>query len=301
MNRKNQIPGIKIVNWSLYIFLYSGLAIFGLLWLMSITAHLYCTDFMIYYHALEKAMIGANPYEPYSVGSSFINHPLVLVLLRVIYFQNHLLQTQILWSSLNITAWIVSVISCNMFLGVLHNGDSNDSFIISQDAYLILLFMLFGPFIETIAIGQINIFATLFIILSLFLSERNKDSVAGLFLGLAIAIKTSPLILLLYFLYIRRFKVVCLTITQLIIFDIIPALKFNIKVIDQFVLILPRLSNEIHPTGYNESLISIFYQLLSDTILREFLPIFNIILLVFILFFLGWQVWRNLNSQSCTS
>ena len=64
-----------------------------------------------------------------------------------------------------------------------------------QAVWLLMVFIAFGPFLETTAIEQVNTFALFFVLASVFLSEMEHPVLAGLALEIAILEKTSPILL----------------------------------------------------------------------------------------------------------
>ena len=83
--------------------------------------------------------------------------------------------------------------------------------VISQEVGMLLSFLFLAPFIESVAIGQVNAFALLSILASFYLSERGRDWLAGSAVALAIALRTTPVLVLIYFLRARKPKKCVLT------------------------------------------------------------------------------------------
>ena len=137
----------------------------------------------------------------------------------------------------------------------------------SYDLVAILLlatFMLFGPFLETIALGQVNALALFLILASLLLSELDRQVLAGISLGTAILLKTSPALFIVYFLLIRRYRVVLTTLATALLLTLLAQIPFTTRISEQFISIVPRLSNELHPSLYNQSASSMVFRLLND-------------------------------------
>lgn len=159
----------------------------------------YGSDFNIYFQALTNAIGKENPYLPYSIGISFINHPTVLSIFRFFYFEGHRFRSLLLWSGVSVTAWVGALLITNDILSIIDKSRSNELSRNRRSLMLIVLFMMFGPFLETIFVGQINTFALLFLYASFFFAERDRDLLAGCSLGLAVIFKTSPIIFIVGF------------------------------------------------------------------------------------------------------
>jgi alpha-1,2-mannosyltransferase len=156
--------------------------------------------------------------------------------------------------------------------------------------------MMFGPFLETIFVGQINTFALLFLYASLFFAERDQDSLAGCSLGLAVIFKTSPLIFIIYFILLKRYKIAIVSVIILVLASIITAIQFRPGIVYDFLLIVPKLSNEIHINVFNESLISAIYTLypsLDQGIIGKVVPILHKALLAILILIISYLVRRN--------
>lgn len=133
-----------------------------------------------------------------------------------------------------------------------------------QAIWLLMVFIAFGPFLETTAIGQVNTFAPFFVLAPVFLSEMEHPVLAGLALEIAILEKTSPILFVIYFLLIRR----CWVVISAIVSTALPTFRsqilFSGNVIGQFFEIVPRLMIEVHVSPYNQSLHVIVLRLIPE-------------------------------------
>lgn len=120
----------------------------------------------------------------------------------------------------------------------------------------------FAPFLEALHVGQVSPFVVLLLCLTLYLCEQEKEIASGLFLSLAIVLKTSPLIFLAYFVFIRRFRAIAGTLAGLTLVSAIAAVQFSPQVLFDFARVLPRIASEVHPSPYNQSILGISSQLL---------------------------------------
>ena len=295
MESERRSVAIEIASKTAFFIPYAALAGFSLSWLITITSHRFGDDFAVYVRALGDTLAGVDPYAPYSVGTGFLNHPFVLVLVRIFYFPDHRFRSTLLWASMGVAAWIASVLLCKSMLNGVSDQDERRKPVIGQDVGLLIAFLFFAPFVETVALGQVNPFALVTILGSFYLSERGRDWLAGLGLGLAIVLKTSPILVLVYFLLVRKRKVFVSGLLSLTLLTAATALLFSSEVLNGFLVTLGRLSSEIHPSGYNGSFLAISFRLLSDAGIRNLevlLPATNKGLLSLLLMSVVYLVWK---------
>jgi alpha-1,2-mannosyltransferase len=128
------------------------------------------------------------------------------------------------------------------------------------------------------------------------LSELDKPFFAGLSLGIAILLKTSPALFIIYFLIIRRYRVVLVTLATVLLLTLLSQVPFPTNIVEHFLSIIPKLSNEIHPTPYNQSISSIAFRLLSGlppSDLNTIIPFINKTILGVLISVLVWYGWRS--------
>lgn len=242
---------------ALSLIVYILLAVFSAYWLGEITRHKFGADFTIYYQAFQDAQAGGNPYEPYDIGASFVNHPFVLTLVSLLDWTNQPGIALGLWIGLSVLAWVGVLYILLLLLQIsgrplLFHGHGLTIWL--------LLWLGYGPFWETIQIGQINIFVFLFILLALFFSEKDKPHLAGCFLALSIVFKTSPLLLSIYFLLRGQWRVLLWAGIFTGIVTLVAAIQFSPTIIANYLKVVTQVGGEIHPTLYNQSFLSLAYR-----------------------------------------
>lgn len=80
------------------------------------------------------------------------------------------------------------------------------------------------PLISEFLLGQVDILMLFFIMFALFFKEKNKLVLSALFLAIAVSIKLTPLIFLLYFLFKKEIKLASLVIFFMAIFLFMPTI-----------------------------------------------------------------------------
>jgi hypothetical protein len=212
-------------------------------------------DFHIYYDAFMKATNGKNPYLPYNIGNGFVYHPFSLSFFSLFTWQGKPLAT-FYWIAASILAWVFVLWLAFTFvqkgLGKHISKSAKREFLWTS-----VIFLGFAPFLETIHIGQINVFVILALCLMFFFSEKKKLLLAGFFLAVAIVFKTSPVIFVFYYLIQRKFKILFSCAIFLLILSIIASGQFSINVLLDFLGVLPKLGMEIQSSSYNQSVLSL--------------------------------------------
>jgi len=228
-------------------------------------------DFHIYQAAYAKASNGLDPYLPYNIGSSFLYHPFSLTLFSL--FSGKLLA----WTFASLACWLGSIGICFAM--------RPEPFFPSKPIVLLML-LFFGPFLEVLYVGQINAIVLFFICLSYFFFARNKMVSSGVALSFAIVLKTSPALLIVYFLAKKQIKPIISTVVGVISLSLISAIQFSPSILLDFVHTLISVSKEIQPDRNNLSLASFVYQVstqqMADVVsvlLKIFLVGFVIIIL----------------------
>jgi len=257
--KKNQLLFMLILTMGMGIYVVLGL--YSEYWLGVLTKHLLGSDFSIYYRAYLEARSGGSPYFPYHIGRSFVYPPFALTFIGC--FSWHGVQEIALycWSVVSAMAWFVSICIA-LYLVPSRSAKASITLSLGRISFLSSIFICFAPFWETLHVGQVNTFVNLFLLLTLYFSEEDKTALSGLFLALAALLKISPLIFVLYFMVMRKYRVVVVALISLVVFSVISYIQFGPSVFRDFLGILPQLGSEIHPSLYNESILSIIYRIL---------------------------------------
>jgi len=244
--------------------IYLALAQFSEYWLGIITNHDIGEDFHIYYNAYIKAVSGENPYFPYDIGNSFVNHPFVLTFLSLFSWHKEKFLATFFWVITSALAWVFVIwLVFHLVWAGIADYTVKDVNLNQYLGWALATFLGFAPFWETIHIGQINIFVILFLCLMFYFFEQDKSVLSGFFLALAIALKTSPVIFVIYYIFLRKYSLLTSCAVSLVVLSLIPSIQFSSSVLTNFLTILPELSSEIHPTSYNQSVLSLSFRVFS--------------------------------------
>jgi hypothetical protein len=222
------------------------LGIYSEYWLSVVWPHPWGEDFSIYYRAYTSARAGESAYFPYGIGGSFVYHPFALTVVSLCSLFGLLGETaaSVVWAVMNVTAYGAAILVALRLID-LRRG---------RAVFVGLLLATFAPFWETMHIGQINPLVVLSLALALAFAEEGRDLPAGVCLALAILLKTSPLIFVPYFLFVRRYRVVLISLAAVALFSLVAWLQFGTRVYADFMAVLPLLGAETHPNFFNHSI-----------------------------------------------
>lgn len=145
-------------------------------------------DFNIYYQASKDVLAGRALYHNSAIDNNY--PPTALVFMLPVSFLPQNLAENI-WTIGSVLAMIWSVWILSSAI------DSKQAFVITLLSVCLAIWMF--PVKFTFGLGQINFLLLLFLCLSFSAGLQKQQFLAGWWLGLAAAIKITPLILLLYF------------------------------------------------------------------------------------------------------
>lgn len=193
--------------------------------------HYLLEDFSYYLHAYQLAVHGGDPYQIRAIGTGFLYPPPALLLVGVF--------APLPGNILRAAAYIGSNL---LLLGMMLRGVARYyccSF--RRVWWWVLLAFLFAPLLELLYIGQINLI-TAFGIFLLFYYEERLPFIAGFGLSLAICLKVTPFIFVIYLLTQRRWAILGWTLALLVVESALSALFFGwqplVTYIDVFIGLL---------------------------------------------------------------
>lgn len=206
------------------------------------------TDFASFYYACKAVAVAGNMYDARFLDSlaskdRVANH--VLPYLYPPFFAIAAMQlselqpgvAQRVWDLLQVAVLSVVAVLAFLILAVSSSSKRLDWIVTTIIAAVIIVL----PFRMNIDFGQMNFLVLLFIMLSLFLMNRDSDFLAGISLAVATLLKVTPVILLVAFFVSKRWKAVSgfcvgMMILILITFDIAGTVHWR-----QFLDFLPNM------------------------------------------------------------
>lgn len=251
---KNPVLNIVLVV------LYLLMGLFAVYWVSHVWVTSYAGDFQIYWGALEKVQAGADPYTPYQVGASFVYHPFILSIFWAFSGLMGWETAFLVWTALSVLAWIAA-----LTLGWKMVSEEAASEGRSVQGWLPLLLLVgFGPFLETLWVGQINAFLVLSLVLCFYLERRGHPFWAGVFLAFAVVIKLIPIVLGAYFLVRRAGKLLGGLATGLGVFSLVAFFQWGAAVTVNYLGLIPALSGDFVPSIFNLSFQGVLVRLLGE-------------------------------------
>jgi alpha-1,2-mannosyltransferase len=152
-------------------------------------------DFRLYYLGVQAVLLGKNPYERVQ---GVIYPPISLVLLTP-FATLPLGFAEDVWTLFSLFALLASIF---LLLRITKTYSTRNFFIVAG------LAMLSFPVKFNLGMGQINLFLLLLTCLSFYWYRRQLPVLAGSALAIATALKLTPLVLLVFFLKKRQWKIV---------------------------------------------------------------------------------------------
>lgn len=210
----------RAVKYSIVLAL-GGYILFGLLTELTLLAikplpHYLLEDFNYYLRAYLAAAHGSDPYQDRSIGTGFLYPPPALLLVGLFALLQGDMLRAVVYIGVNL-----------LLLGFMLRGIARHyGFSFQRTWWWYLLAFTFAPLLELLHIGQINVI-TEFGIFLLFIYEGRRPLLAGFGLSLAICLKMTPLIFVIYLLMQRRWAALGWTLALLVGECVISALFFG--------------------------------------------------------------------------
>lgn len=232
------IGNILINFFIIFSFIYSILTI------VKIISLPYLLDFAFYYQALQPDL---GSYNPYNNGKFVLNYPPTAFLFFLPFSLIPYRIAEIIWTLLSYFALLGSI----YFL--LKSINKRVSIFIYLLIYS-LAFLSF-PIKFNLGMGQVNFFILLFLCLNFFFYQKKRPYISGMFLAFAIAVKLTPMFLLLFFLKKRNFKIIFSTIATIIVLGIAAAVLFGENLMGiYFFEVFPKIPTIGNDVYYNQAL-----------------------------------------------
>ena len=200
-------------------------------------------DFRLYYLGAQSILLGKNPYKEVQ---GVIYPPIALVLLTPFAALPYSVAEDV-WTVLSVIALLSSI-----FLLISSTGQKA-----SVKLFLIItgVAMLSFPVKFTLGMGQINFFILLFTCLSFYWYRNKQQFLSGSALAIAVSLKLSPILLLLFFIRKRQWYVVISCLAGIILLNGLGALLLGTSVSSyywqQIFPAIPTVGNAIY---YNQAL-----------------------------------------------
>jgi len=200
-------------------------------------------DYNIYLNAARSVLRGGSAYFPFEIGASFIYPPAALLLFAPLSALAH---SRALWTVVQSLAWLTAL---GLILRAAPRQPNRLEWLLVFGAAA-----LYAPFIELLSIGQVNALLLLGIALFILGMQGRVPAWAGdLGLALAIAIKMTPALLLVYPLFLGDWKRCARVAGFSLLLAGLSLAAFGAQPWLEFLSVFPRLF-KLHPTTINEAI-----------------------------------------------
>jgi len=147
---------------------------------------------------------------------------------------------------------------------------------------IILLNLYSFPLLYGLTLGQTSILIYLIICFIFYCTVKSYDVSAGVSLGVITALKFSPLLFVLYFLYRKKYKVLIYCMFTLAGISFLSLIMYGLPLHKLYLRYLMRLSNMSIAGWSNQSIEAILLRLFTDNTLVYFYPVKAPPVLIFI-------------------
>lgn len=172
-------------------------------------------DFSTYFEAVKRVNEGLNPYS--KIGTYWFTYPPTSLPFFGIFSVMPLFWAQIIWTVISLTALVVSI----YLLIQLNFKKISWSILIIVFGLALLTF----PMRFNLLLGQVNNFILLFLVLTIYFSQKGKSCWAGFFLGISVLIKVFPIFMFLT-LFSRKKPIVILASLSTILLGVLFSVFF---------------------------------------------------------------------------
>jgi hypothetical protein len=140
-----------------------------------------------------------NAYYYASMKNNILNYPPFVTILFFPFSFFPLMIASKAWAVLSIFFLLSSLYLCFKLFNV--------RFFSSTALFLSSLAFIYFPVKFTLGMGQINFLVLMFVVFTFYFYIKDKDSYSGIYLGISIVLKLFPVLLLLYFLLLKKYKI----------------------------------------------------------------------------------------------
>lgn len=273
MKKVNINRNLKIIRYIVILF-----AACSFFWLLRVLLNVNFPDFNTNYYAAINVI---NNIDPYSTSVNYFT-PQVYPPFDIIFY----IPLGILPFSFASKIWIILSIAAVALTIYLTAKIYKISLLSTYNILLMGLICLSFPLKFTLGMGQLNNVILGFIAISFYYLNTKKHIYSGFILAFPILLKFFPLLIIPYFVYIRRWKIVIAFIASVICFMLLTCILLTFPVvINYFQNILPELLSSWKGDYYNQSLSGVLIRIFPDRILSNYLRIIiSLVLLLITLF-----------------
>jgi hypothetical protein len=204
-------------------------------------------DLRVYRWAMDQVVAGKSPYLPLRIGT-LPYHPASLTLfwpLRTLSLR----WAWAIWTILSAAAWVWTVALSQRLVRIVAPTRWTRT-------ELVLCAVTFGPALETLYSGQVDLFVCAGLCASIWYAEQERPAIAGVALALASVLKPSPILLLAYFAAVRRHRVVVWSVCAMAALSGIAAAHLGGRLLGEYLVAAAGMATTIRANRFNLSLLT---------------------------------------------
>jgi alpha-1,2-mannosyltransferase len=249
-------------------------AIGTFLWLCKVLFLSGYPDFSDYYIGAEHIFLKNNPYLTDSrYFTQQVYPPFALVAFLPLLVLPYVIAARV-WVFLSIIALIATLYLCSKIYGLKFYSPVN--------LFLAGLIFLSFPLKFTLGLGQINTFILLLITLCFYYLNKKRGNIAGIYFAFPVLIKFFAVLLIPYFIYLKKWQLIKSFFLTTLIATIIICFFIPLPIfIHYYDNILPNLLSSWKGDYYNQALSGFLMRSIQDITMRSYLRV--IISLIFII------------------
>lgn len=217
-------------------------------------------DFKVTYRAASRLLNGGNLYN-WEDGHYVYKYSPFFALLVAPFGLIPFSYAKILWMAL-MCASLFGVVRMGKYLVMGHRSPPRFFYFLSL--LLIAKFLL-----REIELGQTDFLQLLFILSLFVFLEKEKEFLGGLFLALSVIIKLTPLIVVPYLIYKKRFRTLVWSFVFIFAFFFFPSLIYgfhgNLGLLSNWYEFLSLSSPPLIANDMNQSIFGMFYRFLTSS------------------------------------
>lgn len=258
MNDRIALPKFHWTTWLLIVFLFVYI-VFGI----SAEVHFFDShplpesllgDYKIYKTALKEALAGESPYQ-----RGFRYPPPALLIINFFYAVPEPYLQISFYTAVNIFLLLLTAYGVAWYYKID----------IRSMWYWFPLALFFGPTLEQMHMGQINVI-TMFGIFLMFFAASSYPILAGLGLSVAVITKVTPAVFFLYLLVDKKYRAIGYTILFLIIFSVFSWLRYGFEPFPAYLGTFADILDNFPTSANAQSLVS---KLVRNDLLPDYLEI----------------------------
>lgn len=223
-----------------------------------------------------------------STEKNILNYPPIVTVLFSIFSFLPLGVASKVWAFLSIIFLFISLHLCFRLFKI--------RFMSSTGLILSSLVFNFFPVKFTLGMGQLNLLVLMFVAFTLYFYIKGRDSYSGICLGISVMLKLFPVLLLLYFLLIKKYKIFLCSVVTIISMGGVSYLFIKPEINNYYWQHLFSFFSSTPAGYYNQALSGFLARQFDSFFLREVL---RVAISAFLVAFSFWIILRkNINNFS---